>query len=96
MLSQSPTPEQWAQITSGLIWFWAFVACIVVFAASLLLAHAMIPSLVSTRQLPGRALGARPVFYGLALIFLVAAIFAFANIVIHLDVLYDLYGKVWI
>lgn len=91
-----PTAAQWSDINSGLIWFWAFAACIVIFAANFLLAHAMIPSLVSTRQLPQRALSVRPVMYVIALIALVAAIFSFANIVGHLSVLYDLYGKVWI
>ncbi|MDI3339647.1 MAG: hypothetical protein QJR03_03865 [Sphaerobacter sp.] len=90
------TAEQWTQINSGLIWFWAFPSCIVIFAASLLLAHAMIPSLVSTRQLPQKAMSVRPVFYLIALVALVGAIFSLANIVTHLSVLYDLYQKVWI
>lgn len=88
--------SQWTQITSGLVWFWTFLSCMVVFAATLLLAHAAIPSLVSTHQLPRRMLNVRPVFYGLAIVFLVAAMFSFANIVIHLRVLWDLYGKIWV
>ena len=83
MHAEVTTADQWVQINSGLIWFWAFAACIVVFAANLLLAHAMIPSLVSTRQLPKRVI-------------LVGAIFSLANIVGSLSVLFDLYEKVWI
>lgn len=90
------TTAQWDQVTSGLVFFWAFVASVVVFAACLLLAHAMIPSLVSTRQLPGRALAVRPVFYVLSFLALIAAALAFANIVTNLRVLFDLYGKIWI
>lgn len=91
-----PTSVQWEAINTGLIFFWAFVVSSIVFAASFLLAHGMIPSLVSTRQLPVRALSVRPVFYVLALLALIAAGLSFANIVINLSVLYDLYGKVWI
>lgn len=90
------TAAQWTEINSGLIWFWAFAACIVVFAAFLLLAHAMIPSLVSTRQLPQRAMSVRPVMYVVSLAALVAAVICFAYLVTHLSVLFDLYGKVWI
>jgi len=87
---------QWAAITNGLLWFWAFLACVVAFGTFLLMAHAMVPSLVSTRQLPQRTLAVRPAIYLLALIFLAGAFFCFANIVTHLQVLYDLYGKLWI
>lgn len=96
MHAEVTTADQWVQINSGLIWFWAFAACIVVFAANLLLAHAMIPSLVSTRQLPQRVMRVRPVLYVISLIFLVGAIFSLANIVGGLSVLFDLYEKVWI
>ncbi len=88
--------DQWTQVTAGLVWFWTFLSCMIVFATTLLLAHAAIPSLVSTHQLPRRTLGVRPVFYGLAIIFLMAAIFSFGNIVVHLRVLWELYGKIWV
>lgn len=90
------THTQWAAVNDGLLWFWAFLACVVAFATFLLMAHAMLPSLVSTRQLPQRTLNVRPFVYLLAFIFLVGAFFCFANIVTHLQVLYDIYGKLWI
>lgn len=90
------THTQWMAVNDGLIWFWAFLACVVAFATFILMAHAMLPSLVSSRQLPQRTLAVRPVVYLLAFVFLAAAMFCFANIVTHLQVLYDLYGKLWI
>ncbi|HET9016925.1 MAG TPA: hypothetical protein VFN57_15090 [Thermomicrobiaceae bacterium] len=87
---------QWTQVTSGLVWFWTFLSCMITFAASLLLAHAAIPSLVSTHQLSRRMLNVRPIFYALAILFLMAAIFSFANIIVHLQVLWNLYGKIWV
>lgn len=96
MFPEVATADQWAQINSGLIWFWGFAACTIVFAANLLLAHGMIPSLVSTRQLPQRAMRVRPVLYVIALIFLVGAIVCLANIVTNLTVMFDLYDKVWV
>lgn len=88
--------DQWLQINNGLIWFWLFLACVIFFATCTLFAHVFIPSLVSTRQLPRRTLNMRPIFYGLAIIALGAAIFSFANVVTHLRVLFDIYGKIWI
>lgn len=96
MAANVTTHAQWLQVNNGLIWFWLFLACVIFFATCTLFAHVFIPSLVSTRQLPQRTLNMRPLFYGLAIIALGAAIYSFAEIVTHLWVLYHIYGKIWI
>lgn len=90
------TPDQWQQVTTGLIWFWAVLGCVVGFAANFLVAYAIIPSLVSTRDLTPRALAIRPVLFALAAVFLVAAIFSFVNLVNALQVLYEIWPERWI
>jgi len=90
------TAEQWHQIHQTLIWFWAFLGCIVVFAANMLVAYAIIPSLVSTRDLPAKVAAIRPVLFALAAIFLIAAVFAFVNIVNGIQVLYEIWPQRWI
>jgi hypothetical protein len=90
------TAEQWQQINQTLIWFWAFLGCIVVFAANMLVAYAIIPSLVSTRDLPAKVAAIRPVLFALAAIFLIAAVFAFVNVVNGLQVLYEIWPRRWI
>jgi hypothetical protein len=90
------TAEQWQQIHQTLIWFWAFLGCIVVFAANMLVAYAIIPSLVSTRDLPAKVAAIRPVLFALAAIFLIAAVFAFVNVVNGIQVLYEIWPQRWI
>jgi hypothetical protein len=90
------TAEQWQQIHQTLIWFWAFLGFIVVFAANMLVAYAIIPSLVSTRDLPAKVAAIRPVLFALAAIFLIAAVFAFVNVVNGIQVLYEIWPQRWI
>jgi hypothetical protein len=90
------TAEQWQQIHQTLIWFWAFLGCIVVFAANMLVAYAIIPSLVSTRDLPAKVAAIRPVLFALAAIFLIAAVFSFVNVVNGIQVLYEIWPQRWI
>ena len=90
------TAEQWQQIYQTLVCFWAFLGCIVVFAANLLVAYAIIPSLISTRDLPAKVAAIRPLLFALAAIFLVAALFAFVNIVNGIQVLYEIWPQRWI
>jgi len=90
------TAEQWQQIHQTLIWFWAFLGFIVVFAANMLVAYAIIPSLVSTRDLPAKVAAIRPVLFALAAIFLIAAVFAFVNVINGIQVLYEIWPRRWI
>jgi hypothetical protein len=90
------TAEQWQQINQTLIWFWAFLGCTVVFAANILVAYAIIPSLVSTRDLPAKVAAIRPVLFALAAIFLIGAVFAFVNVVNGIQVLYEIWPRRWI
>jgi hypothetical protein len=90
------TSEQWSQITTTLIYLWCFVGSIVMFAGSLLLGHGIIPSLVSTRDLPPRYISLRPPMLVVAAIFLLVAVFCFVNFVTHMTVVYDLFNRVWV
>lgn len=90
------TTEQWQQVSTALVWFWAFLGCVVGFAASFLVGYAIIPSLVSTRDLPSRAMAARSVLLALAVIFLLAAIVSFVNLVNSIQVLYEIWPEKWI
>jgi len=90
------TTEHWQQVSTALVWFWAFLGCVVGFAASFLTGYAIIPSLVSTRDLPSRAMAARSVLFALAALFLLAAIFSFVNLVNGIQVLYQIWPERWI
>ncbi len=90
------TAEQWQQVSQTLVWFWAFLGCIVAFAANFLVAYAIIPSLVSTRDLPARLTAIRPILFVLAALFFIAALFSFVNIVRGVQVLYEIWPARWI
>ncbi len=96
MVPADVTPEQWERIRQTLVWFWAFLGFVVAFAANLLVAYAIIPSLVSTRDLPAKVATIRAVLFVLAAIFLIAALFAFVNIVNGVQVLYEIWPHRWI
>ncbi|MCM8747719.1 hypothetical protein NET02_01005 [Thermomicrobiaceae bacterium CFH 74404] len=96
MTPENVTSEQWQQISTALVWFWAFLGCVVGFAANFLVGYAIIPSLVSTRDLPARAMTVRPVLFALAVVFLLAAIFSFINLVGGIQVLYEIWPQKWI
>lgn len=68
------TRAEWFEITQRLVFFWLFLACMIGFGFSFLIAHAFIPSLVFTHQLPAQADRARRLFYASAGVCLVAAI----------------------
>ncbi|MDW7981909.1 MAG: hypothetical protein RMH81_03725 [Thermomicrobium sp.] len=96
MTPANVTAEQWQQIQHTLVWFWAFLGLIVAFAANMLVAYAIIPSLISTRDLPAKVGAIRPVLFALAAVFFLAALYAFVNIVNGIQVLYDIWPHRWI
>lgn len=64
---ESIGPAQWNSLTALLLTLWLFALATTVFSLSLLLAHAVVPSLDITGQLPSRAGRLRPVLYVVAL-----------------------------
>lgn len=91
------TAVEWAATVPMIISLWAFAGVMVAFAFSLMLGHAVIPSLVDTRHLPVRAASFRPLMYILAVVFFVIAVVIFLNLVLNLlGTIYDIYPKVWI
>jgi hypothetical protein len=65
---------EWQQIAVSVNQFWFFAACLVIAALSFALAHATIPSLLTSRELSARASLARPVLYVISAIALVLAV----------------------
>jgi hypothetical protein len=69
--------DTWQPLFSLLICLWTYVGLEIVFAFALLLAHAIIPSLVETGHLPANTNRIRPFLYGGFFLFL---LFAFGTI----------------
>ncbi len=90
------TTGQWSQLTTTLVYLWSFVGSMVMFAGSLLIGHGLIPSLTSTRDLPGHYMNYRPIVLIVSAFFLLVAIFCFVNFIDHMTVVYDIFNRVWI
>ena len=68
------TSANWNDIHVWLTWFWIYLPLVVTFAFTMLTAHAVIPSLIATGQLPASASRWRIPLSGFAFLVFVAAV----------------------
>ena len=90
------TSGQWSDLTTTLIYLWSFVGSMIMFAGCLLLGHGIIPSLVSTRDLPPQYKNLRQPILVCSALFLLVAIFCFVNFIVHMTTVYDIFNRVWV
>ena len=86
------TSVEWNNIHMFLQWFWIYFPIVVTFGLTLLVAHAVIPSMVSTGQLPESTQKLRVPLTGVAaLLFVAGAIILSLGINAQLDLkaIYD-------
>ena len=93
---QSLTSADWDQVQTTLVYLWVLWLSVIAMALSLLVAHAIIPSLTTTGHLAPGVERIRPVFYFAAAAAAAVALFAFYGFVTESDVLRTIYTKVWI
>ncbi len=93
---QSLTAADWDQIQTTLVYLWVLWVAVITMAMSLLVAHAIIPSLTTTGHLGPRVERIRPVFYAAAAAAAAVALFAFVGFLAESEVLRTIYTKVWI
>ena len=68
------TSTDWQNIHMFLQWFWIYLPIVLTFGITLLIAHAFIPSMIMTGQLPESANKARMPLTGIAAIAFVAGV----------------------
>ena len=90
------TNEIWHDISGMLRFLWLYVFFIIGFAFNLLIAHAIIPSLVGSGQIPERIAKLRPVFYLASAGILVFALAALVIFLVQVDVVADVLNRWWI
>ena len=88
--------DQWSEIGSLLTKLWIVVLFVVLFAANMLLAHNMMPSLLATRDIPAVAQKARPVFYFFGIVSFAVAIVFMTMVIDEADVLRRFWADYWI
>ncbi len=81
----------WHGISTMLRFLWVYIVFIIGAAFNFLLAHAIIPSLADSGQLPARIAKLRPLFYLGALGSLILALVFIVLTAVNADVL----GRVW-
>ena len=90
------TTSHWAGISTTLRFLWLYWLFMIGFASNMLLAHAIIPSLISSGQLPEAIGRVRPMLYlGAAGILGIAIIF-FVFSVANADIIGEFWGRWWI
>ena len=91
------TAEDWNDLFAVVHFFWAIPLFAIGFAFNLLLAKAVIPSLVSTHQLsPERARLLQPALYAVSFVSLALLVWVFFNIVTRAGILHEVYARWWI
>ena len=93
---QSLTSADWDQIQTTLVYLWVLWLSVIAMALSLLVAHAIIPSLATTGHIGPRTERVRPIFYMAAAAAAAIALFAFVGFVTESEVVRTIYTKVWI
>jgi hypothetical protein len=90
------TSGQWSDLTTTLIYLWSFVGSMIIFAGCMLLGHGILPSLVSTGDLPPQYKSLRQPILVCSALFLLVAIFCFVNFIDHMTTVYDIFNRVWV
>ena len=72
-------PEQWDQIAHAVIYLYAFVGLALTAAFAFLLAHAVLPSLVTSYDVPEELGAYRRVLYPVAAVALLLTLYAFGR-----------------
>ena len=86
----------WAQLGDTLFYLWGVPLVVLVLAFSLLLARAIIPSLVASGHLPAKVFQLRLALYGVAAVAVPTLVWVFLNLVREIRVIEDFYFKWWI
>lgn len=87
---------EWTEISKLLITLWIFLGVILTFAATLVLGHIAIPSLVASHHLPEKLLKLRPPLYTTAIFIFGAAMFLIFRAADLYGFMNNFYQRWWI
>ena len=87
---------EWYKINQFTMWLVFLPISMIVFAFPMVIAHAIIPSAVSSKHFPASASKLRPLFYAVSAIGAILVIIVVLNIFHGLDVVKDIYDDWWI
>ncbi|MBI2172330.1 MAG: hypothetical protein HYU30_10025 [Chloroflexi bacterium] len=90
------TTDIWHDLSTALRFIWLYVFLILGFVSNFLIAHAVIPSLASTHQIPERIVKLRALVYLIAFGALAMAVTVFLLTLLSLDVIARILPRWWI
>jgi hypothetical protein len=90
------TTDIWHDLSIALRFIWLYVFLILGFITNFLIAHAVIPSLASTHQIPQSIVKLRALIYLLAFGALATAVIVFILMLLSLDVMGRVLPRWWI
>ncbi len=88
--------SSWSDIGNWLHWLWAYFFCIVIIAFTFITAHAVIPSLVSSGQLPEQFMKLRRPMYAAVVVMIALAMLFLTWTVGNSKLLEIVYNRFWI
>lgn len=91
-----PLNEFWDQIYDAMQWLVLLHLAVVLFAGSMLMARAILPSLIETEDIPARAGRLIPLFYASALVGFVGIIVLASLFLSDAQVVQDIYDRTWV
>jgi hypothetical protein len=87
-------PEQWEQVGRAMIYLYAFTGLALTAALAFLLAHAVLPSLITSRDVPEEIGAFRRILYPVAALALLGTLYALAvALVLAIGVLQQIYPR---
>jgi hypothetical protein len=89
------TTAEWNQTWDAVRWLWFAFLCALVAGPSLLTAHALIPSAVSTHTISDRWMSTRVLFYAVGLIALAGIGLCFFMAASNTEWIQSSYNKFW-
>lgn len=97
-MPQPPLPlnEFWGEIYTAIQWLVALHLSVVLFAGSILMARAILPSLLETEHIPARASRFIPIFYATALVGFIGIVIFATLFVSAAGVANDIFGPTWV
>ena len=87
---------EWSDINQLVMWLIFLPLTMIVFAFSMAIAHAIIPSAVTSGHIPTGASKLRPLFYTTSAIGAILVIIVIINIFSSVDVIKNIYPNWWI
>jgi len=90
------TSADWRDIGNFLTYIWLILLFNIGFGFNFLMAHAIIPSLVSSGHLPQRLDKARRVFYGGAFVALALVVFVASRALVEGRFIENIWSRSWI